>query len=112
MEKRRRELRAAARGEALPHEWIEHLNLSIGYEGIGELAEAFSAHQKTVRVVSDGDENALAHLYLFPRLLVPVSLCHAAGGVLAGHNSRPSREMKRAEKCTNSAFPDRKLITL
>jgi TolB-like protein/DNA-binding winged helix-turn-helix (wHTH) protein len=59
-------LEASRRGVAsTPNEWMEHLNLGIGYEGTGKLPEAITEYQKAVEL-SNGDENtraALAHGY-------------------------------------------------
>ncbi len=59
-------LDASLRGVASnPNEWLEHLNLGIGYEGTGKLPEAISAYQKAV-ALSNGDQDArasLAHAY-------------------------------------------------
>ena len=59
-------LEASRRGVASnPNEWLEHLNLGIGYEGTGKLPEAIAAYQKAVEL-SNGDQDAkgsLAHAY-------------------------------------------------
>lgn len=59
-------LEASRRGVALnPNEWIEHLNLGIGYEGTGKLLDAISEYQRAVQL-SDGDQGAegsLAHAF-------------------------------------------------
>jgi TolB-like protein/DNA-binding winged helix-turn-helix (wHTH) protein/Tfp pilus assembly protein PilF len=59
-------LGASRRGVASnPNEWVEHLNLGIGYEGIGKLPEAISEYQKAVEL-SNGDQDprgSLAHAF-------------------------------------------------
>ena len=55
-------LEASRRGVASnPNEWVEQLNLGIGYEGTGKLPEAISAYQKAVEL-SNGDQSARASL--------------------------------------------------
>jgi TolB-like protein/DNA-binding winged helix-turn-helix (wHTH) protein/Tfp pilus assembly protein PilF len=57
-------LEASSRGVASnPNEWVEHLNLGIGYEGTGKLPEAISEYRKAIEL-SNGDQDAsgsLAH---------------------------------------------------
>jgi TolB-like protein/DNA-binding winged helix-turn-helix (wHTH) protein len=57
---------AGRRGVASnPNEWVEHLNLGIGYEGAGRLPDAIVEYQKAVKL-SDGDQGArgaLAHAF-------------------------------------------------
>lgn len=59
-------LEASRRGVASnPNEWVEHLNLGIGYEGTGKLLEAIAEYQKAVEL-SNGDQGArgsLAHAF-------------------------------------------------
>jgi TolB-like protein len=59
-------LEASRRGVASnPNEWMEHLNLGIGYEGTGNLPEAIAEYQKAVEL-SSGDQGArgsLAHAF-------------------------------------------------
>jgi TolB-like protein/DNA-binding winged helix-turn-helix (wHTH) protein/Flp pilus assembly protein TadD len=57
-------LETSRRGVASnPNEWVEHLNLGIGYEGTGKLPEAIIEYQRAVEL-SNGDQDArgsLAH---------------------------------------------------
>jgi len=48
-----------------PHDWIQHRDIGIGYEGVGRLQDAISEYQKAVEM-SGGDPNmivSLAHGY-------------------------------------------------
>jgi tetratricopeptide (TPR) repeat protein len=48
-----------------PNEWVEHHDLGIGYEGVGNLPSAILEYQKAVEL-SNGDQDAsasLAHAY-------------------------------------------------
>jgi tetratricopeptide (TPR) repeat protein len=44
-----------------PHEWTEHYNLGVGYEGTGKLLEAISEYQKAIEM-SNGDQDPTASL--------------------------------------------------
>ena len=53
---------ASRRGVAgNPHEWVEHYNLGIGYEGTGKMLEAISEYQKAIEM-SGGDRTRLPRL--------------------------------------------------
>jgi tetratricopeptide (TPR) repeat protein len=55
-------LEASRRGVASnPNDWVEHLNLGIGYDGAGKPPQAISEYQKAVEL-SNGDQNARASL--------------------------------------------------
>jgi len=57
---------ASRRGVAgNPHEWVEHYNLGVGYEGTGKKLDAISEYRKAIEM-SGGDHDAtssLAHAY-------------------------------------------------
>jgi tetratricopeptide (TPR) repeat protein len=48
-----------------PNEWVEHLNLGIGYEGTGKLPEAIAEYQKAAELSNgyQGARASLAHAY-------------------------------------------------
>ncbi|HEV2699207.1 MAG TPA: tetratricopeptide repeat protein, partial [Terriglobales bacterium] len=46
---------------AYPNEWVEHLNLGVGYEATGKQLEAIAEYQKALEM-SDGNQDATAEL--------------------------------------------------
>jgi TolB-like protein/DNA-binding winged helix-turn-helix (wHTH) protein/tetratricopeptide (TPR) repeat protein len=59
-------VRTSQRGVASdPNGWVQHLNLGVGYEGIGKMSEATAEYQRALQL-SNGDRDAfasVAHAY-------------------------------------------------